>query len=302
MGKIVKNNDPVISVVMSVYNGGEYLPDSIRSILNQTYKNFEFIIINDGSTDKSLEVIEKYKSQDKRIVLITRENKGLVASLNEGIEKARGRYIARMDADDISMPERFEKQIDFIEKENIDICGSDTQGFNEYEELSIRRYPESDQDIKFTLMFRSPFSHPSVLIKRIVFKTLRYREDFKCAEDYRLWADLALNDYKMGNISRVLLKYRVHKSQTTVKQSFNVQHSADKTSYYYLNNINDNAKVISDYVVRLQAVASSTLLKEVLIKLKKYKTNFSVSDAAYIIAARIILRKSQYINFKLFLV
>lgn len=96
-------NNPTISVVISVYNGEKYLSEAIESVLNQTYKDFEFIIINDGSTDNSLEIIKKYQNQDERIVLISRENKGLVSSLNEGIEKAKGKYIARMDADDICL-------------------------------------------------------------------------------------------------------------------------------------------------------------------------------------------------------
>ena len=107
-------NTPMISVVMPVYNAEKYLDEAIKSILVQTCKDFEFIIINDGSNDKSLEIIEKYNIQDERIVLINRENRGLIASLNEGIEKTKGRYIARMDADDISLPDRFEKQIEFL--------------------------------------------------------------------------------------------------------------------------------------------------------------------------------------------
>ena len=108
---------------MPVYNGELYLAQAIDSILNQTYKNFEFIILNDGSNDNSLNIINDYQKEDDRIVLISRENKGLVYSLNEGIEKSKGKYIARMDADDICLPMRFEKQIELMENENLDICG-----------------------------------------------------------------------------------------------------------------------------------------------------------------------------------
>ncbi len=104
---------PIISVVMSVYNGDKYLREEIESILNQTFKDFEFIIVNDGSTDKSLEIIKSYN--DPRIVIIDQENTGLAKALNNGINIAKGRYIARMDQDDISNPERFEKQIEFLE-------------------------------------------------------------------------------------------------------------------------------------------------------------------------------------------
>jgi len=117
--------DVKVSIVMSVYNAQKYLDEAIESILNQTYSNFEFIIINDGSTDKSLEIIENYAKKDSRIIVINRENKGLIYSLNEGIRKANGKYIARMDADDISLPQRLEKQVEFMEKnKNIGICGT----------------------------------------------------------------------------------------------------------------------------------------------------------------------------------
>ena len=109
---------------MSVYNGEKYLAEAIKSILNQTYKNFEFIIVNDGSKDNSVEIIKNYMKKDNRIVLIDRENKGLPYSLNEGISIAKGQYIARMDADDISLSNRFEKQIKYMEENKIDVCGS----------------------------------------------------------------------------------------------------------------------------------------------------------------------------------
>jgi len=99
-------NNIIVSVIMAVYNAEKYLDEAIQSILIQTYEKFEFIIINDGSSDKSLEILEKYAIQDSRIVMINRKNKGLVYSLNEGILKAKGKYIARMDADDISDPFR----------------------------------------------------------------------------------------------------------------------------------------------------------------------------------------------------
>ena len=113
---------PLISVVMSVYNGEKYLKRSIDSILNQTFKDFEFIIINDGSTDKSLEIIKSY--DDDRIVLIDQENKGLTKSLNIGIKTASGKYIARQDADDVSLPDRLKKQVDFLEvREDVVLLG-----------------------------------------------------------------------------------------------------------------------------------------------------------------------------------
>ena len=109
------DNNILVSVILPVYNAQKYLEEAIESIINQTYTNFEFIIIDDGSGDNSLNIINKYQKQDSRILVITRENKGLVYTLNEGINQAKGKYIARMDADDISLSNRFEKQIELLE-------------------------------------------------------------------------------------------------------------------------------------------------------------------------------------------
>jgi len=201
---------PEISVVMSVYNGEKYLDEAIQSILNQTYKNFEFIIINDGSTDKSLEIIKKYINQDKRIILINRENKGLIASLNEGIAKARGTYIARMDADDISLPNRFEEQVKFMEKNlDVGVCGSWVVVFGKNRKDRLWKTSLKDDELKTNLLFSVPFAHPSVIIRTdLLFNNnIRYNSEFIHAEDYNLWVDLS-NYTKFANIQKVLLKYR----------------------------------------------------------------------------------------------
>ena len=124
--------EPIISVVMPVYNGDKYLQEAIESILNQTEGDFEFIIINDGSTDDSPALIDKYRELDSRIKVITQENKGLISSLNTGIDEAKGKYIARMDADDVSLPERFRTQLEYMEKNSkIGACGSWAKVFDE---------------------------------------------------------------------------------------------------------------------------------------------------------------------------
>ena len=245
------NNNPTVSVVMSVYNAELYLEDAIESILNQTYKDFEFIIINDGSTDKSLEIIEKCRRQDKRIVLITRENKGLVASLNEGIRISKGEYIARMDADDISLLSRFEEQISFM-KTNLDIaiCGSSVQLFNEDEKFSISRYPQKDNEIKFTLMFMSSFAHPSVMIRRAVFDTLKY-ENLEHAEDYQLWTDIAIANFKMANLDKVLLKYRWHDEQISQKNSYKQREKSFEISKMYLSSIKGAEVIRKNLIIYL---------------------------------------------------
>jgi len=205
------NFNPMISVVMSVYNAEKYLDEAIQSILHQSYKDFEFIIINDGSTDRSLEIIKKYQNKDKRIILITRENKGLIFSLNEGIKKSKGKYIARMDADDISLPERFQSQIKLLESNNeIGVCGTAIIGFSDDMKKNISYYSENNKELKTELLFSSVFAHPTVMMRRKLFKkfNLKYEEKYKNAEDFGLWVQMS--EYtKFSNIKDPLLKYRI---------------------------------------------------------------------------------------------
>ncbi|WP_170000229.1 glycosyltransferase [Campylobacter sp. RM9328] len=206
-----------ISVIMPVYNAEKYLDEAIQSILNQTYKDCEFIIINDGSTDDSLSIIERYKKQDERIVLIDRENRGIVASLNEGIQIAKGKYIARMDADDISLPTRFEEQLKIMENDkNIVVCGSWVNIFGENRKDKVFKYFEQDKEIKANLIMSCCFAHPSVIMRKSVFvdNNIWYDENFKNAEDYHLWTQLAKVG-KFYNIPRVLLNYRFLETSIT---------------------------------------------------------------------------------------
>lgn len=210
---------PLVSVVMSVYNGAEYLSDAIESILSQTMEDLEFIIIDDGSSDGSLESIKGYKSQDARIVLISRENRGLIDSLNEGIEKASGKYIARMDADDISMPGRLQKQVDFMEKNpNIGLCGTWIEAFDEYGTKVTGRYSVDDPMLRCELLFSSPFAHPSVMMRSDLLRDngLSYNKEYVDAEDYELWYQCA-KVTELGNIPQVLLRYRLLVESVTRK-------------------------------------------------------------------------------------
>lgn len=207
----------LISVILPVYNGEKYLKEAIESILNQTYKDFEFIIINDGSTDKSLDIIEKYKKEDERIIVISRENKGLIATLNEGIEKAKGKYIARMDQDDISLSNRFEEQLKIMENDKeIVVCGSWINVFGENRKEKISKYFQYDKEIKANLIMSCCFAHPSVMMRRDAFldNNIWYDENFKNAEDYHLWTQLARVG-KFYNIPKVLLNYRILETSMT---------------------------------------------------------------------------------------
>ena len=201
--------DKLISVILPVYNGEAYLQKSIESILNQTYKNFELIIVNDGSIDKSDLIIQKYLSI-KKVKYISRPNKGLIYSLNEAIKFSKGEYIARMDQDDICYPQRLERQINFMVKNNVDVCGSDYEIINDKGRVIGKK---DSLNLNFDLILSAmmvPFIHPSVMFKNI-FQSNKvfYGDDNKIiAEDYDLWIKLIMMKFKFGNLNEVLIQYR----------------------------------------------------------------------------------------------
>ena len=211
---------PAVSIVMAVFNGGEYLKQAIESILSQTCKDFEFIIINDGSTDSTLEILKTYQKLDERIVLISRENKGLVASLNQGLATSKSQLIARMDADDISMPDRLAEQLVFLNKNPDVVCvGTDPIIIDEdNDELIHLRIPSNNDKIQQPLLSgHCPLEHPSVMFrKEIALKLGGYRKEFEAAEDYDLW--LRMGEVgKLANINKPLIKYRYLNSSISAK-------------------------------------------------------------------------------------
>lgn len=212
-------NQPLISVLMPVYNGESFVALAIESILNQSYRDFEFIIIDDGSTDNTSQIVRHYKNVDDRIILISRENRGLTSSLNEGIEIASGKWIARMDADDISFPDRFERQLSWLDKTGADICGSWIQYFGVGPSY-LHSNPESDLAIKVGLLFGCMLAHPTIIVRASLLKSLKYDADWDRAEDYELWTRMALANAKMSNAPVVLLKYRVHAKQISAASAY----------------------------------------------------------------------------------
>lgn len=204
---------------MSVYNAESYLDESIQSVLKQSYSNFEFIIIDDGCTDGSLQIIEKYSRQDTRILIISRENKGLIYSLNEGLSLAKGKFIARMDADDISHINRFEKQVNFLNSNpEVGVISCDVQCFdgNSYENWPF--YTEKHEDIIAFIPFHSPIVHAAVMIKRHLLNETSYDSDYSHAEDYKLWIDLC-QQTKFYSLPSVLYYIRHHEEKVSVKQN-----------------------------------------------------------------------------------
>jgi len=175
---------PVVSVVMSVYNGEPYLSEAIESILNQSYQYFEFIIINDGSTDVSWKTIQCYADQDARIVPVNQENIGLTKSLNRGIRLAKGKFIARQDADDISLPYRLEKQLSWVDEKKYDLCCCRTWLLSKQRPTPRWTYwvPKS-----LLMLRQNPFVHGTYLMSKESLTALNgYDEEYRYAQDYEL--------------------------------------------------------------------------------------------------------------------
>lgn len=195
---------------MPVYNGEDYLGQAIDCVLDQTFRNFEFIIINDGSTDSSAGIIKRYN--DPRIRYYEHENRGLAATLNRGIELSRGKYIARQDQDDISLPKRFEKQIDFLEKnQDYGMVGTWAQIWIGNKKTDREhRHSADNLHLQFDLLFSNPFVHSSMMVRRRVFEeigTYSTDKDRQPPEDYELWSRIA-RKFKVGNIPEMLQIYR----------------------------------------------------------------------------------------------
>ncbi|MEF2243939.1 glycosyltransferase family 2 protein [Paenibacillus sp. IITD108] len=211
------------SVIMPVYNGELHLEEAIQSVLNQSYTDFEFIIINDGSTDQSLNIITKYKLLDNRIHVISRENRGLVFSLNEGIVAAKGKYIIRMDADDICYSNRFEKQIDFLETHrSVSILSSYVTIIGEENGLLEQKLNQPlVHPVKQFLTEWYCYCHPAVVMRKNIFKTLTgYQSYF--AEDLDLWLRACNEQMQFGKLEMPLLYYRVHHNSKTKQDNLHL--------------------------------------------------------------------------------
>jgi glycosyltransferase involved in cell wall biosynthesis len=219
------SENPLVTVLMPVYNSDKYLAEAIDSILNQTYSDFEFIIVNDGSDDDSEQIILSYK--DSRInYLKNQENLGIVASLNIGIDVAKGKYIVRMDSDDISLLNRLQIQINFMdENPNIGVCGGFIKLFGN--EDSVWKVPLENEEIKATLLFENAFCHPATIIRTSLLKDnkLKYRFTYPHKEDYDLW--YRMQDYTdFANIDQIVLYYRYEGQNITIKNKATKQQRA----------------------------------------------------------------------------
>lgn len=271
-----QENKPFVTVLMPAFNAEKYIELAIQSILDQTYDNFEFIIVNDCSTDTTQKIIEKFAEKDTRIKLINnKKNLGVDRALNKGLKEAQGKYIVRMDADDWSYPDRIQKQVKHMELySEVSVSGGSTLVCDEnLRPLGIRRYIKNDADIKKGILRLNPIAHPaSIWRKDMLFKTQLYPH-IPLAEDYALIVELS-NFSKLNNMEDILIKFRIHsKSVSNAKMisqqraSLFISHLAE-SKYGY-------KPTIKDYVWRIIQRFSMYTIPP---KLKRYLLNMLVLD------------------------
>lgn len=207
---------PLVSVLMPVYNTAPYLQEAIESMLVQTFTDFELIILDDCSPDNAEEVLDRYN--DSRIVRYRGEqNQGLASVLNVGLNMSRSKYIARMDSDDISLPDRLKVQIEYLERHpDVDLCSCAMQLFGCRDDIWVRD-PDPDK-VRINALFFSPVLHASSVWRRQSFEEhgLRYRQEMVPAEDYDLWTRALMAGLRMTNLPDVLYRYRIRTGQSTI--------------------------------------------------------------------------------------
>jgi len=285
-------------VLLPAYNAEMFLKGAVESILKQSFVNFEFLIINDGSTDSTSNILKSIS--DNRIKIIEHsENKGLIFSLNEGILNSQCEFIVRMDADDLAFENRIQVQVDFMNANpNIDAAGSyyevvDREGF--------QKMPTSNYSIKAHMLFHTAMAHPTMILRResFVSNNLFFKEEFKHAEDYELWsrASKVLN---FANIPEVLLKYRFHENQVSTKFGLQQKLSINQVHYLLLDNIGihptDNEKVMHASIAYSDYGNNKIYLNDLLLYLKKIEISNQKKEFYNDTAL------SKYLNVKWFLI
>lgn len=310
-----QNLTPAISVIMPVYNAETFIYDSVTSVLNQTFKDFEFIIINDNSTDATLKILNQFLVDPRVNIISNEENLKIVKSLNIGIAMAKGEYIARMDADDICKPDRFLIQYNFAKLNNYDFLGASAEYLINLKKGSKIEVPTQNNDIIFSFFITNPFIHPTIFIKRKIIKKYLYNVDALYVEDLDLWARLISDGINFGNLDIILLKYRFSKNQTSnrfsqlqFEKSIQIRvnllanfYSFDKDKISnFLSNIQNNSVKNEEFNVCMQQIieignhngVSLRVVKQVILLISRY----SVSSSG--IFANIIVRWARYFTLK----
>lgn len=216
MNNLIADEGPLVSVSMPAFNSERYIAEAIKSVLAQTYQNFELIIVDDGSTDRTREIIESFT--DPRIIKVYSDrNRGLITTRNRIAQLAKGKYLALLDADDQAFPNRLALQVTYLENNHADLCGADHWTLNQVSgQLKSSKQRHSNADIHALLSVCSPVCNPAMMGHLDIFRQFPYKASYLHAEDYCLWTEIALAGYRFANIKKKLITYRLHSTQTSV--------------------------------------------------------------------------------------
>jgi len=249
------SSEPLVNVVMPVYNYEKYLRKAVDSILTQTFRDFELIVVNDGSTDGSVSILEEYRQKDRRVVIYNHsKNQGIVAALNRGIRMGRSKYIARMDADDISKTNRLEIQLQFLESHPyIGLVGSAARLINSKGRISGRQpVVIGPLALKWNLLSQNPFIHSSIFVRREVLEKVLpyYSSEFPYTEDYDLWTRLE-SITQFENINIPLIDHRVHGLSITFTRRKRQFEEKNKISTRIIRSMLPNANITDAEIVNM---------------------------------------------------
>ncbi|KAA3649012.1 MAG: glycosyltransferase family 2 protein [Bacteroidetes bacterium] len=234
--------EPLVSVILPCFNAEKYLNDAIESIVNQTYLNIEILIIDDGSEDNSEAIYSTWIKKDSRIIIYKNENNiGLIKSLNKGIELANGEFIARMDADDISIKHRFKEQVSYLKNNHhISVLGTKAQIIDQHGKRLSRHNNTiyfNPSTLKFSSYFTQPLIHGSILARSSVLKNNKYDLDFKYSEDFELWLRLNSKNIEIANLPFVLYLYRINPNSVSNQNNLNQVKAHNKVSKLYIEKL-----------------------------------------------------------------
>lgn len=278
---------------MSVHNGEVYLAQALDSILSQSFSSFEFIVIDDASTDGTARILADYAGRDSRICLLSNQrNMGLAWSLNRGLKQANGRYVARMDADDISLPLRLEKQFSFMEEHpGVGVIGTAVEVIDSAGQvIGQRMYPADPIIIRWRLAFENPLCHPTVMIRRSLLQDAPYNSSLNTAQDYDLWCHLGLIT-RFANLPQPLLRFRKHGASLTYKMGGEQRENSLQISQNYIGHFLSTsipAEVINDLWDRQQSSSKQALE---IAKLMEDLARIILADTDWSEAERKVLRR-----------
>lgn len=261
-----EKNTRKISVIMAVYNERpDLLAKSIESILNQSFINFEFIVINDGMDEETLNMLETYCLKDSRIILLNNSKHiGLTKSLNIAIKKSKGEFIARMDSDDVSLPNRFEEQLNYLLNNKFDLIGSNCDFVDNNGKFLKSKHQFIPKDIKKRLIKGNFFTHSTLLGKRKIFEEL-YNENFRRSQDYEFLLRVISKGYKVGYLEKCLLLYRINDKGVSLRKAKQQEWFAIKARWLAIRKYNYSFFYIIYFVKPLISFLLPVRLKHFII-------------------------------------